>query len=142
MTRTCQAPALPEVDLFLGSAAEEAFTLGDCWALAQALQRSQGYPLVVITSDTNPEDFWVHALVRLPSGLLADITGAHGEEELLGRWGISVMHSDLLEGSVVFHEVPPEEYSQFFDEHLAFQEDPEEWAETLLEALAEEGAIP
>lgn len=94
----------------------EAFTFGDCWVLAQAIERATGYPLV---SATYGKDFWIHVGNRLPSGLILDIEGTHAEtgwlecwREILGddggddvemytlSWTHKTLHASILDGEI------------------------------------------
>ena len=66
------------------------FTEGDCWILAHAIREITGWDVVAVGSQaafdaaTRPrEREWSHMLVRHPSGMLLDITGAYTDEEIV-----------------------------------------------------------
>jgi hypothetical protein len=67
------------------------FTGGQCHALALALQRRTGWPLVAVDETTG---VCVHICVRRPDGLLLDVTGAHTVEELITARGGTVRDVD------------------------------------------------
>lgn len=64
----------PEV---IDEAAIEFFTCGQCWALAEVLERNFGWE-PILERDTIDDDWWYHALVMHPDGLLLDIRGFQG----------------------------------------------------------------
>lgn len=55
--------------------ARDFFTCGQCWALAEVLTDDYGWPVVMEGDSWECEDWWVHALVKHPSGNLLDILG-------------------------------------------------------------------
>lgn len=69
----------------------EAFTYGDCWLLARALNNICGWQMVGIGSEggcyRGAERDWIHLLVRTPYGHLLDVEGLHEESEMDVRWG-------------------------------------------------------
>lgn len=76
-----------------GFAAEviEAFTDGDCWALATALRLKTGWDIVALGFESEAEmppakRGWEHMAVRRPDGLILDITGLHAAEDWLTGW--------------------------------------------------------
>lgn len=61
------------------------YTEGDCWALALALHRTTGWPMVALgyeDEETTPyqERGWVHVVVRTPDDRLLDVRGIRDEE--------------------------------------------------------------
>lgn len=69
----------------------EAFTEGDCWALALEIHRREGLPLTMIASQPKPgvawsELDWCHVAVKV-GDLYLDATGLSTEVELLAYWG-------------------------------------------------------
>lgn len=60
----------------------EAYTCGDCWALAIAVSRLTKFPVVTASIDND----WVHAAVLLPEDRVLDIQGVHTVEQWLDRW--------------------------------------------------------
>jgi hypothetical protein len=50
------------------------FTCGQCWALAEVLERTFGWESI-IEGDGWSEDSWYHAVVMHPDGELVDING-------------------------------------------------------------------
>lgn len=78
-----------EVTFSFGRKALNVFTHGDCWVLAQAIEKITGYPLITVTYET---DYWVHVGNLLPSGMVIDITGIHGKQSWIDKW------HKLLEG--------------------------------------------
>lgn len=88
----------------------EAFTEGDCWALALEIRRLTGYPLLFSTMfpgraadyEMYPEDFpWDHVAVMLPDGNVLDVFGIASREAFSVRWGtkdsLTVSDSALVE---------------------------------------------
>jgi hypothetical protein len=70
------------------SACIDAFTQGDCWALAIELSFMTGWPCVCIgTTDAYAGDEWAHVMVRMPDGMLLDIEGRHDREQVNETWG-------------------------------------------------------
>lgn len=73
-------------------AEQEAFTYGDCWALALEIHKQQGLPVAFFigsetdNDDTNTDVYWVHAFNVLPNGAYLDVKGIHTIEELHDRW--------------------------------------------------------
>lgn len=85
---------------------EELFTCGDCWYFALVLSRTldslgvvNNLALVGFWQDKAhrtgypTEDFWwSHVMVRLESGLLLDVTGAHTRQDTVVKWGVREIH--------------------------------------------------
>lgn len=61
------------------------YTSENCWAMAIALHRATGWPLVEVAPLGWPA---LHGCVRRPDGLLVDVRGAFSEDEVLRRCGI------------------------------------------------------
>jgi hypothetical protein len=68
----------------------EAFTAGDCWALARELGALGVGTPVFLADNVVEKNFadlsWYHVVVQLPSGLYLDATGVVTAEELSKRW--------------------------------------------------------
>lgn len=76
------------IDGVASADAVTAFTEGDCWALAIAVHKMTGWPLVLAGTDSASDlDGYSHVMVRMPDGLLLDITGASTVEEVEATWG-------------------------------------------------------
>jgi hypothetical protein len=68
----------------LDEQARDAFLLGGCGALAAAMHRTHGWPLVGLWA-TDDQPF--HVAVLAPDGLVVDIDGAHPPEEWAMAYG-------------------------------------------------------
>lgn len=67
-----------------------AFTCGDCWLLALALNKlNKKLTLVTISQDKKGD--WCHVAVELPNGFIVDIEGIWRDKEWLERWHGSYM---------------------------------------------------
>lgn len=92
---------------------QEAFTFGDCWHLAQTINRLSGYPVVTVQWEEPHRSLWCHAANRLPDGRIVDIEGIWEEEEWLWKWQV---HNELhveLDVLVMFaQEWTPESWAQ------------------------------
>lgn len=69
----------------LGEKKDIWYTEGDCWALALALHRKTGWPMVALgyeDEESTPytERGWVHVVVRTPDDRLLDVRGVRDEE--------------------------------------------------------------
>lgn len=76
----------------------DAFTYGDCWALAIEVNKITGWQIVAIGCDEQsryPENRrdWCHMANRTPEGKIIDITGISTPEETLEEWAPSLMCS-------------------------------------------------
>lgn len=77
----------------------EAFTHGDCWALARAFSDAVDlYPVTISAKD----DCWFHAGTRLLDGRIVDIEGIWEEEAWLAHWDSKV--DPLYEGNTFIRE--------------------------------------
>ena len=65
---------------------QEAFTLGDCWLLAETIHKMTGYPIVTTQWEEPGDSNWSHAGIRLPDKRILDIIGIWSEEEWLHHW--------------------------------------------------------
>lgn len=73
--------------------AKRAFKYGACGALALALHRRTGWPIVAITDAHNVDEHGragggsaLHWTVRRPDGLLIDVDGAHRPADLVAEY--------------------------------------------------------
>lgn len=66
----------------------EAFTEGDCWALAIEIHRLTGYPIIFSSSYSRPRDVfgWDHVAVVLPDNRILDVNGVTDSEDWCLRW--------------------------------------------------------
>jgi hypothetical protein len=64
------------------------FRYGNCVSLAQAMHARTGFPIAMVRCHpaSSSGNSFVHALLRLPSGGLLDISGEHSEAEVLREW--------------------------------------------------------
>lgn len=62
-----------------------AFTDGDCWELASAVEGEFGFPVVTINA-TDDMFCWCHAGNRLPNGDILDIEGVWSEAAWVSEW--------------------------------------------------------
>lgn len=62
---------------------KEMFTSGACHILADELSQATGWPVWTLW---HRGWYDAHALVRMPSGLLLDVSGPHTDGEVLKRW--------------------------------------------------------
>jgi hypothetical protein len=80
----------------------KSYLLGDCAALALAINSITGWPLIVITSPC-------HAMTRMPDGRLLDAAGPHppdcldgfswqetDEQELAARFGLTGVSAEVM----------------------------------------------
>jgi hypothetical protein len=107
MTQTTSSP--------LTSAEVQAFTYGDCWALAEAMSQQSEYPVVSVSG---AERGWVHAGVLLPSGEVLDAEGIHDAQTWRQVWAEKQQASlvPLFGGSFVLREWSVKDWSQVIDE--------------------------
>jgi hypothetical protein len=107
MTQTTSSP--------LTSAEVQAFTYGDCWALAEAMSQQSEYPVVSVSG---AERGWVHAGVLLPSGEVLDAEGIHDVQTWRQVWAEKQQASlvPLFGGSFVLREWSVKDWSQVIDE--------------------------
>lgn len=107
MTQTTSPP--------LTSSVVQAFTYGDCWALAEAMSQQSEYPVVSVSG---AERGWVHAGVLLPSGDVLDAEGIHDAESWRQTWADKQQGSliPLFGGSFVLREWTAQEWSQVIDD--------------------------
>lgn len=105
---------------------QEAFTLGDCWHLAETIHTMTGHPIItaswtetVTEHDpiTDEEEVWTytswsHVAVRLPDGRILDILGIWSEQEWLDHWAeqSKVYFYDPEEQSIFIKEWAPAEW--------------------------------
>lgn len=77
------------IDFKFDYCTNEAFTSGDCWRLASALNLKYGYPLVAFFFDNEGLDngYWCHFAVQTEDGRVLDITGIHDTSEVEKEWG-------------------------------------------------------
>lgn len=74
------------------AATVEAFTCGDCWALAVEVRRLTGYPLVFVSPYAEDHDAdlalfgWEHVAVRLPDGNILDVLGPQPPHVWFPKW--------------------------------------------------------
>jgi hypothetical protein len=107
MTQTTSSPLTPAV--------VQAFTYGDCWALAEAMSQQSEYPVVSVSG---AERGWVHAGVLLPSGEVLDAEGIHDAQTWKQVWAEKQQASlvPLFGGSFVLREWSAKDWSQVIDE--------------------------
>lgn len=67
----------------------EAFTCGDCWALAIEIAQLSGWTAVTIAYRGEPDE-WRHVAVRTPAGHILDVQGAWDENAWGEFWSNSV----------------------------------------------------
>jgi hypothetical protein len=72
----------------LPSHVQEAFTFGDCWALACEVEYNAGLPVAVLLhSGSATDDYnWFHVGNRAADGRIVDIEGIWDEDEWKTRW--------------------------------------------------------
>ena len=68
-----------------------AFTHGDCWALAVYLHDRTGWDIVALglrgeESFEPAERYWEHMAVRTPAGQILDVTGVQAEGDFMRAW--------------------------------------------------------
>ena len=63
----------------------EAYTYGDCWALALAIHKITDLTLVTVANKGTPEQ-WSHVAVRYGLKHVIDIEGVHRVDYWLERW--------------------------------------------------------
>lgn len=69
-----------------------AFTEGDCWALALSINKRTGWPIIFLCDesfldgDEVPEDYWMHVLVKHPSGKWLDVHGLNTPKQMRKYW--------------------------------------------------------
>lgn len=63
----------------------EAFTCGDCWALAIAIAREAALPIVTCSVPGEPDE-WCHVAVQTPDGKILDIQGVWEPAAWLAFW--------------------------------------------------------
>lgn len=107
----------------------EAFTEGDCWALAEEVQKLTGWDIVGLgTADeagrSASERYWEHMAVRRPDGSILDITGLHGERGWLEGW-----NSGFVRNTVVFEANDPAYREEMI---RSYRKSPSHWAKRLL----------
>lgn len=76
-------------DFGLPDMAIEAFTKGDCWALALALHSETGWNIVTISESSDPM-WWSHVGVWTPAGTVLDIQGEWTAEEWFEQWETTI----------------------------------------------------
>ena len=71
----------------------EAFTEGDCWALAHEISALTGWGIFAVggqydydSAETVADRGWDHMFVRHPSGYLVDIEGVHTDKAMVDYW--------------------------------------------------------
>lgn len=78
----------------------DAFTRGDCWALALDIHKQFGLPVVFFVGFENslPENdeeiFWGHAFNRLPDGNYLDIHGIQSKRQIMECWSLKLHGND------------------------------------------------
>lgn len=115
----------------------EAFTEGDCWALAEEVQKITGWDIVAIGFNGDgkvfpTERYWEHMANRRPDGLILDITGLHAKKSWLEGW-----NGGFVRNTVVF-EANDESYR---DEQVrCYSKSPRHWAKKLVAASGQVAA--
>lgn len=110
----------------------EAFTEGDCWALAEEVQALTGWDIVAIGMDDEPhskpvsERYWEHMANRRPDGLILDITGLHNDKHWLEGWD-----GGFVRNTVVFEANDP---GYRAEQTRLYIHSPERWAKDLVAA--------
>lgn len=107
----------------------EAFTEGDCWALAEEVQKLTGWDIVAIgfkgDGKVSPaERYWEHMANRRPDGLILDITGLHNEKRWLEGW-----NGGFVRSTTVF-KANDESYRA--EQTRAYSKSPRHWAKKLV----------
>lgn len=70
------------------------YTEGDCWILANALNKLYGYDRILVGFGDGLDDIkatWIHAANYLPGGLIVDIEGVHNEDDFKKKWAKSIV---------------------------------------------------
>jgi hypothetical protein len=95
MTNTL--PATIEAELVTFAFSDEvvdAFTHGDCWLLANTIQRLRGWSVVTVSGN---EGGWIHAGNQLPDGTIIDINGINDVDDWVDEWADSIDYGDWAE---------------------------------------------
>lgn len=66
------------------SGVRDAFTLGDCWVLADEFHALTGWRYVYVLRDAYDLSTWSHVGILMPNNLVLDVEGVRG----LGEWGL------------------------------------------------------
>lgn len=109
----------------------EAFTFGDCWALALAMTTRTGWSVVTLVSGEDPMD-WYHCGVHTPEGTILDIQGEWDEQDWVEHW------EDFSEVNAACAEYWTAAEFQPQTNGLAcrYDEDPDDWGKLLLSSHA------
>lgn len=75
--------------------AVEAFTNGDCWALAIEIASMTDWDLVTLGATMDHDDEWAHCAVLTPEGYVLDIEGLHHPEAALAQWGGELIDTEV-----------------------------------------------
>lgn len=67
-----------------------AFTEGDCWVLALAIEKMTGYPIHFLGLSKDIDETWVHAVNLLPDGTYLDIRGIQSFDEVVSLFSYSL----------------------------------------------------
>lgn len=84
------------------------FAHGNCAALALALHDVTGWPLLIATSNADPNllaDTWMHVVVQRPDGLYLDIQGAHSYAQVTEYW-LPYATGEHADGDITLHSMP------------------------------------
>jgi hypothetical protein len=72
----------------------EAFTNGDCWALAIELSRQSGYPVVTMSTEDDRGE-WCHVGVELPNENVLDARGEYEVEAWFDEFSMEPEYSEI-----------------------------------------------
>lgn len=98
MTTTLMMPPLTTVSF--PDDVVEAFTEGDCWRLALAIERVYGYEMVFYGNKGELDNTWCHALNRLPDGRMVDINGWQTMDSLYDEYGTMITGEPVVDVEV------------------------------------------
>lgn len=110
----------------------EAFTEGDCWALAHELAKRTGWKVALVTEKRHAADMWVHAAVRTPEGHLLDVRGVSTDSEMVDSFGEDAEANEVEGGYVVVDMTPAKLRRAFQGKKPIFPYDAAEFADALL----------
>lgn len=77
----------------------EAFTYGDCWRLALAVNELMGFPVAFFASvvpgvkgieTVNKRTQWCHVFNVLPDGRYIDVSGVYTDCEMYSKWIVNI----------------------------------------------------
>lgn len=118
-------------DFDMSSEVVEAFTQGDCWALATEVARVSGWTMVTLSA-TDDKEAWCHVAVWTPDGHILDIQGVWNPDEWANYWEYSLGGQDCDFADWTHAEF--KEHSDREGMYLQWDEIVEEWAKKLLAA--------